>query len=491
MHFDFGSFQLLTTIGYIVDWVIRIVAIFVVPKDRKPSSATAWLMLIMFFPILGILIFLLIGSPKLSKRRRSMQRKIDEVFSKFFKDALNDKKLAQYVDIKIEEKIESIVKLNANLGGFPAFKGNKIKVIDNYQESINSIAKDISKASQFVHLEYFALCKDKKTNPIFQELQNAVDRRVSVRVMFDFLGSRKYPGFKKMKKQLTNIGVEWHPMLPLSLPGKNFNRPDLRNHRKIVVIDNKVAYTGSQNIIQDNYHRKDELYYEELVARVEGPIIMQLNAAFIADWFAETGTLLNHISEYYKFIQISNIGNTTAQVLPSGPGYDNSNNLKLFTGLIHSAKKRIVITNPYFVPDDSLITAITSAAQRNVEVVMINSEIMDQAMVGNAQRSFYEELLKAGVIIYMYKWPVLLHSKHMTIDDDIAVIGSSNLDMRSFQLDLEVTLVAYDKSVVKDLHKIQVKNIAKSSRLTLKEWQKRPLKSKLKENIARLTSAVQ
>lgn len=165
--------------------------------------------------------------------------------------------------------------------------------------------------------------------------------------------------------------------------------------------------------------------------------------------------------------------------------------MKLFTELIHTAKTKITIVNPYFVPDDSLVTAITSAAQRDVEVVMINSKIMDQAMVGYAQRSYFEELLKSGVKIFQYDMPILLHSKYMTIDDDISVIGSSNLDMRSFQLDLEVSLVTYDESVTKELNKTAKKYLKRCHQLHLAEWHLRPLRKKLFENLARLTSAIQ
>jgi cardiolipin synthase len=332
---------------------------------------------------------------------------------------------------------------------------------------------------------------DDTTEILFEEMENAVKRGVKVRVLFDTIGSRGYPNLKEMKKRLTSIGVLWHQMLPLHKPGKNFNRPDLRNHRKIVVIDGLYGFTGSQNLVTRNYHRKDELYYDELVALVEGPVVLQLLAVFASDWYAECGEQLL-TGENIKLLNVVHeTGGSLAQILPSGPGFDNDNNLKLFTSLIHGAKSKIIVVNPYFVPEDSLITAITSAAQRDVEVVMINSKIMDQAMVGYAQRSYFEELLKAGVKIYQYDLPILLHSKYLTVDNEIAVIGSSNLDMRSFQLDLEVTLVAYDETVVKALNKISDSYLKRSHQLHLSKWLKRSNKSKLFENLARLTSAVQ
>jgi cardiolipin synthase len=475
----------------VIDWIIRISAVFFVPRNRKPSSATAWIMLILLIPFFGLLIYIVLGSPKLNKRRRAMQRSMDETINELLYSEKTKHRFEKFISNGESEESQKFINLNKNLGGFPAFHGNKVEIIDDYNGAIHSIVSDMKKAKHFIHIEYFIIAMDDATELMFEEMESAVKRGVKVRLLFDAIGSKGYPNFKKMKKRLTEIGVEWHPMLPLKLPGKQFNRPDLRNHRKIVIIDGMYGYTGSQNLVTRNYHRKDELYYDELVVRIQGPIVLQLQAAFVTDWYSETGVMLSRETNSDQNVKIEMAGDSLLQVLPSGPGFDNDNNLKLFTALIHSAKKKLTIVNPYFVPEDSLITAITSAAQRGVEVEMINSKIMDQAMVGHAQRSYFEELLKAGVKIYQYDLPILLHSKYMTIDDDIAVIGSSNLDMRSFQLDLEVTLVVYDTKVVKSLQKVAVKYHKRTHQLHLSEWQLRSLKTKLFENLARLTSAVQ
>ncbi len=184
-------------------------------------------------------------------------------------------------------------------------------------------------------------------------------------------------------------------------------------------------------------------------------------------------------------------GSIKAQVVPSGPGYQVLGNLQLFAQLMYTAKKRVVITNPYFIPEESLMVACKSAAQRGVEVILINSEVIDQIGVGYAQRSFYEELMEAGVKIYLYKAPTLLHSKHLTIDDDIAVIGSSNMDIRSFALDLECVVTLYDAMVVSDLKKVQQRDLKNSKLLTLGSWGRRPLRHKFLESVMRLTSALQ
>jgi len=340
-------------------------------------------------------------------------------------------------------------------------------------------------------MEYYTISRDEETEGVFAAMERAVSRGVKVRVMMDHPGSRKYPNFKELQEHLTAVGIENHLMLPLHFPGANYTRPDLRNHRKIVVIDGQIGYTGSQNLIKRNYFRKDAIYYDELVARVSGPVVTELEAAFLTDWYSETGSLLDKRTAPETELNPKKSGDMLCQVLPSGSGFQNENNLKLFTSLIHAARHTLVITNPYFVPDDALTTAITSAAQRDVCVTLINSAASDQFFVSHAERSYYEQLLKAGVKIYQYKAPILLHAKHITIDDDIAVIGSSNLDIRSFQLNLEVTLVCYDPRVVAALRQVEAQNLLKSKQVNPGEWETRAIREKFFENISRLTAALQ
>jgi cardiolipin synthase len=387
---------------------------------------------------------------------------------------------------ELTEHNEQFIKLNQALGGLPVMGGNGVRFLEDYQQSIDELIKDINGAKQRILFEFFIVALDETTIPVWEALEAAVQRGVDVRVLFDGVVSRHYPNFRQLKKRLTAAGIKWKPMLPINLkPGKHFTRPDLRNHRKIVVIDGIIGYTGSQNIVDKTYHRSDELYYEELVARVTGPVVWQLAAIFRADWYAETREFLpqDPIAE--------RSGNVAAQVLPSGPGHGGSSNLKLYTSLMHSAEKKIVIVTPYFVPDDALLTALTSAAERGVEVTIINSEIIDKLLVGHAQRSYYSELLRVGIKIYLYKTPVFLHSKHVTIDDDVAVIGSSNLDIRSFELDQEVTLVMYDKKVVQQLRKIEHRYAANSSQVNPYSWARRPFYLQSLDTLARLTAVLQ
>lgn len=478
-------------IWWLVDWVIRIGSLFIVPKDRSPASGTAWLMFIFFFPTLGLIAYLVFGNPKLPKRRRMAQHTLDGIIEGLlgeYRTKYDSKKL---LSAKPPVEYQALATLSHSLTKLPVFDGNKVTVLPEYNDVINNIVKDVDAATHYVHLEYFIIVIDEITLPIFDALQRAVKRGVIVRVLYDSLSTKRYPKWKDMLKRLEQDGVSTEPMLPLRLPGKGYVRPDLRNHRKLVVIDGVVGYTGSQNLVQRNYHRKDKIYYDELVVRLRGPIVMQLSAVFLTDWYSETGRLIDHKDVGFTPSEVKSSGKSMLQVLPSGPGYEDENNLKLFTSMIHTAHQEIILVNPYFVPHDSLLTALTSAAKRGVNVKMINSEVMDQWMVGHAQRSFYEILLKAGIEIHLYKAPILLHSKFIVIDGKIATVGSSNLDLRSFYLDLEVTLISYDPNVAKELRKVAETYIQRSKPVNLKRWFKRPYRQQLLDNIARLTSALQ
>jgi len=372
--------SLLTVALYLLDLAIKVVALGLVPEGRRPSSASAWLLLILFLPVIGLVAFWLIGSP----------------------------------------------------------------------------------------------------------------RGVKVRLMFDHIGTSRIPGYPNMIKKLKHTAIEWHPMLPVQpLKGK-WRRPDLRNHRKIVIIDGRVAFVGSLNMIDASYHnRKHERAgrkWRELLMQVSGPVVFSLNIIFATDWYLETDEVLRE--DVQPYASEMEPGEVLCQVVPSGPGFPDENNLRLFNSLIYSAQRRLSITSPYFVPDDSLLYDITTAAQRGIDVELFVGEPGDQFMVHHAQSSYYKALLKAGVKIYLYPAPFVLHSKHFSVDDDVAVIGSSNMDIRSFNLDFEVSVMCLSRSLTTAMR--QVEDHYRSSReLTLVEWARRPLRKRYIDNVMRLMSALQ
>ena len=224
------------------------------------------------------------------------------------------------------------------------------------------------------------------------------------------------------------------------------------------------------------------------MARLEGPIVAGLNAIFITDWYSETGELLARERDPIEAVRTEE--ELDCQLVPSGPGFDNENNLKLFLALLYYATEQIIITSPYFVPDEAMLTALTTAVQRGIRVELFVSEIGDQVLVYHAQRSYYSTLLRAGVRIFLYPAPYILHAKHFSIDDDIAVIGSSNMDIRSFSLNAELSLMVRGESFVSQMREVEAKYRALGRELTLEEWEREPAKSTFLDGLARLTSAL-
>ncbi len=479
---------LIATIAVVIDLVVRVLAIIFVPRNRRPGSAMAWLLAIFFIPYVGVLFYLLIGSPRLGRKRRAKQSEINA----FIKESTHDVEFLAKTPRK-PEWFPPIVELNRTLGAMPLMGGNSASMRIDYEQNMVDMAADIDKAKRFVHVEYYILSHDSVTQPIFDAMERAVARGVTVRVLFDHVAALRTVGYRKTKKKLTAIGADWHLMLPfLPFQGK-YERPDLRNHRKLLIIDDHIGWMGSQNIIDSSYLKRGNikrgLHWKDANVRLQGPIVAALNAIFLSDWYSETDQLLS--TEALPVKRSAPKGDLDCQLVPSGPGFVSENNLRMFLALLYAARKKIIITSPYFVPDESLLYAITSATQRGVEVELFVSEIGDQSLVYHAQRSYYEALLEAGVKIWLYKAPTILHSKHLSIDDDVAVIGSSNMDMRSFSLNLEISLLVRGKEFVDEMRAVEQRYRSVSRQLSMEEWSKQPLRSTVLDGLARLTSALQ
>ncbi len=470
------------------DIVVRVIAIIVVPRNRRPTAGMAWLLAIFFIPIIGILLFWLIGNPKLPKRRREKQAEVDE----FIRESTHG--IERVSDSSTWPSwFDGVVRLNRTLGAMPLIGSNSASLIGDYAGSLAAMTEAIARAERYVHVEFYIFAYDRTTAPFFDALGEAVARGVEVRVLLDHIASVRVKGYRRTIRRLKRMGVRWQLMLPVQpLLGK-YQRPDLRNHRKILVVDGEVGFMGSQNIIDRSYNKRSNirrgLKWKELVVRVEGPIVSGLEAIFATDWYLETGE--PPMREIVPLGQEAEAQNLDCQVVPSGPGYSNENNLKLFLALMYAARERIILTSPYFVPDEAMLRAISGATQRGVHVELFVSEIGDQALVYHAQRSYYEALLRAGVKIWLYRAPYILHSKHFTIDDNVAVIGSSNMDIRSFELNMEVSLLVHGASFVREMRLVEAGYRAESRELTLDEWLRQPIRSTVLDNLARLTSALQ
>ena len=389
--------------------------------------------------------------------------------------------------------LESITTLNRKLGAMPLVGGNSAELYPDSEESIAEMARAIDASRRFVHVEFYIATLDDTTRPFFEALARAQARGVTVRFLLDHWASRGYPGYKDTLAFIDDAGIEWHLMLPLQpLQGK-FQRPDLRNHRKIMVIDGSIAFTGSQNLI-------DRVVRHQVAHReghgVQGPVRPVRGAGRRGDQRPVRHRLVQRDRRAAAARERPRPASRPRRRArlpgrPVRPGFDGENNLRLFNALLYSAQKKVSITSPYFVPDDSMLYAITTTAQRGVEVELFVGEIGDHAMTWHAQRSYYEGLLRAGVKIWLYRAPTILHAKHFTIDDEVAVIGSSNMDMRSFSLNLEISVMVRGERFVDALRGVQDAYREHSFELDLDEWLGGRAGPQVLDNVARLTAALQ
>ena len=474
---------------------IVVAALLVLPGNRRPQTAMAWLVLILALPFFGFAMFLLFGRTTVGRRRRTQQAEVNAAILA----------AAHLEDIEDHEQrlalpplVQSFARLNRDLAALPLSFGNTVELVTDYAGCVEQMRREVAAATDHVHVQFYISAWDHVTAPFFEELVRAAERGVTVRFLFDHLGSRGIPVYRQMLARLEGTGIQWAPMLPIRPLRGQLRRPDLRNHRKILVVDGRVAFSGSQNLIEACYdkpkNQKLGRAWVELMARVEGPAVQELNVVFATDWFTETGESLAEVVAVPAPPPTPRPGAVAGvgiQVVPSGPGFVTENNLRLFNAMLYSAERKLSLTSPYFVPDDSLLYAVTTAAQRGVDVELFVGATADQFMVAHAQRSYYEALLSAGVRIWLYPEPYVLHAKHFTVDDEIAVIGSSNMDMRSFALNYEVVMMLTGADVVGRLGEVQETYRSLSTELTPEAWSGRTRGQRYVDNLMRLTATLQ
>lgn len=495
----------------LLDYTIKAVAIGTVPENRRPSSSSAWLLLILFLPIVGLPLFLLLGSSRVSERRHRIQAQANQLLD----DGLAHLPtmppgLARAREGR-DERLASIVRMNRALTSLPCVTGTVEEVLTDHTATIADMTAAVDAAQRYVHVEMYIAARDETTEGFFAALGRARERGVEVRLLIDHLGSRGYPGFRDMLRRLDAGDVTWHLMLPIDPLRRRWRRLDLRNHRKLLVVDGRLAYVGSINLIGPHYGSERNARvgraWLDVMVRLSGPVVASVEAVFAVDWYTESNEVLpaGMYAWNTELIAPPPRGSRGAQesahplggpvnalqIVPSGPGFTTQPNLRLFTSLIHAAQQRLVIVSPYFVPDESILEAVTTATHRGVRVELYVSEQADQFVVQHAQASYYQVLLEAGVRIYRYPAPWVLHSKFLTVDDEVAVVGSSNMDMRSFGLNYEISLMGFAGDLPARLQGVAQGYREASSELTLAQWEGRPRRVRYLENVLRLTSALQ
>ncbi len=463
------------------EWVLRIGALVYVPQRRPPAAARAWLLLIFFLPWFGLVLYLLIGRAYMPRRRFRVQRQIYELIKRL---APREPGFDATMATTVPAELMPALRLADELSEFTVVGGNRFELLPVYDAAIDRIVAEIDAARQFVHMLFYIFEDDEVGRRVAAALERAARRGVSVRVLMDAIGSRA--GLAGLSPGLRAAGAEVVRLMPLRLWGPNAARFDLRNHRKIVVVDGACAFFGSQNIV--SAHANRGMVNEEMLVRATGPVVRHLHAVLMGDRFLELGTLPPE-SDDLSAPPANLAQGGLALVVPSGPGYNEGTAEAVMIALMFGARSRVVLTSPYVVPSEPFLSAMCSAARRGVTVDLIVDAESNKPLVQYAQRSFYDTMLKAGVNIHRHGGS-FLHAKHLSIDDDVALIGSSNLDIRSFALNAEVSVLIIDRTVVADLRRVQEGYLRHSDMVTRDERRALRLPQRALENLARLTDSL-
>jgi cardiolipin synthase A/B len=473
MRFSWGLLYVLS------EWVIRLVMLVYVPQRRSADAARAWLVFIFLLPWPGLALYALIGRIRYPRKRLEDEARAVERIRAVQKEMTTQ---SAFRPPEMTQQTERTAALVERLGNFSPLGGNHVELLAEYQPAIDRLVQDIDAAQHHVHLLFYIFAADETGRKVADAVVRAARRGVSCRVLMDAMGSAG--GLRHLGPPLRQAGVEVLAVLQVDFFRRNAARLDLRNHRKIAVIDGRIGYVGSQNIVNPDFIKAYP--NEELWARLLGPAVVQLQAIFLADRYQETDKRLE-ISELLP--PKSAFGTSVAQVLPSGPGYAYENQQAMLIEVLHEARHRVVITTPYFVPDEPFLEAMETAALRGVDVRLVVPEHSNKLVTNWAQESHYARLLESGIHIHLYGLR-FLHAKHVTVDRWVAVVGSVNMDIRSFALDSEVSLLVYDEKVVAAVEAVQAHYFAHSREVSKEAWSRRPLLKRVAQNTARLADAL-
>ena len=447
---------------------------------RTPQGAIAWCLFLLLFPILGLPIYLILGGRKFSgyvNARRNDHLPLQQEYQKVVA------KLPATLRAEFDQH-ETNIKVFEQLAEMHFLAHNHGRLLLNGEQTFNAIFEGIRQAQEYLLVQFFIVKDDELGQQLQQELVNKARDGVNVYFLYDSIGSRALPA--TFVKQMTKAGIKVSPFSGNSRGKGHPFRLNFRNHRKIVVVDGKIAYVGGLNV-GDEYMGKHPLLtpWRDTHVEVRGPVVLAVQLAFQEDWYWMQHELLS--------LNLNLEQNETASqrilVLPSGPADELETCGLLFTELINRAKNRIWIVSPYFVPDDKVISALQLAALRGVDVRIMLPENPDHKLVYLASFSYLEETIPVGIKVYRFK-EGFLHQKVFLVDDRLAGVGTANLDNRSFRLNFEITLLFADKNFATEVETMLQQDFACCRQLTMHEINQRPWWFKLATKVARLFAPI-
>ncbi|MGX9415948.1 cardiolipin synthase [Vibrio sp. WJH972] len=472
-------YQFIVLLSFVVYWLlVASVTIRVVVKKNAISVSLAWLLMIYVLPFIGVIAYFLFGELNLGRRRAERAREMFTPFRDWF-SSLND--CQAHVTETLGTHIYKIDELCNQRMSIPALSGNHLDLKKTPNEIIDAMVEDIQQANDRIRMVFYIWHPGGKTDTVASALIHAAKRGVKVQILLDSAGSHRFFN-SGWAKTMRSAGIEVVQALPVK-PWRIFlSRLDLRQHRKIVVIDDQIAYTGSMNMVDPEFFKLDADVgqWVDIMVRVTGPTVNILSAIHSWDWEIETG---ERSFPQLPECQLDNpVSLHPVQVVPSGPAMPEQLIIQALIIAIHQANHSIRITSPYFVPSRDLLATLKMTAQRGINIDIIIPHKNDSTMVKWASRSFYGELLEVGINIYEF-YGGLLHTKSVVIDERFCLIGTVNMDMRSLWLNFEVTLAVDDEVFTKQLFELQQEYIDQSYLIEKQQWQSRPLFNRFLERI--------
>ncbi|NVJ55383.1 MAG: cardiolipin synthase [Vibrionaceae bacterium] len=472
-------YHFLTIASIVLYWVLVAgVTIRVVLKRRAVSVSLAWLMIIYILPVVGVACYFLFGELNLGRTRAERAKEMLAPFAEWFAK-LND--CHAHRPESFGRHIYRIDELCNNRLGLPALSGNTLSLQSSPNDILHSIIEDIENAKSHIRMVFYIWHPGGLADSVASALIRAAKRGVDVKLLLDSAGSPRFfrsQWYSLMKES----GIEVLQALEVS-PWRIFlRRLDLRQHRKIIVIDDKVGYTGSMNLVDPAYFKQSSGVgqWVDIMVRVTGPTVNVLSAIHCWDWEVETGS--RTMPQLPECRIDPNEPQHPIQVVPSGPGMPEHLISQVLTLAINQANKSVCITTPYFVPSADLLETLKMTAQRGIKVELIIPLKNDSIMVQWASRSFYTELMEAGVEIYEF-YGGLLHTKSVVIDEQFCLVGTVNMDMRSLWLNFELTLAIDDEAFTKEMYWLQKSYMEASHKVKLKEWHERSMYSRFLERV--------
>lgn len=460
------------------------IVVRVVMSNRSVGASLAWIAVVFLFPILGPGIYLMIGELRLGSRRAKLvQRLLGPSQSRY--------RVLERPDLSVDwqrlgNDFEMLARAGRRMLQVPAVTGNQLELLGDWQTVFDRLIADIEAARVNCDLEFYIWHETGRVEEVAEALIRASQRGVICRVLVDAIGSRKFLRSRSAIR-MRAAGVRIQSALPGGLWRLPFVRFDLRMHRKIVLIDDQIAWTGSLNMVDPRFFKQDAEVGQwiDAMARLEGPAVEALAITFQSDWYIETNSNSHELPDVTGDQIIRRVGSSAIQVLPSGPANQVEAIERLLISAVYTARSELVITTPYFVPSEALQMALVSAALRGVHVVVIVPNKVDSILVRWASRALIGELIQHGITVAQFDGG-LLHTKSVTIDGRAGLFGSLNMDPRSFRLNFEITLAVFDQAFTRELRQLQQSYLDQSEVIDPSTWRSRAALTRFGEKAARL-----